>query len=228
MGTITLAELRTELKFNLKGRADVALSDARMDRWGNAAYRHMCLPNVHEFDEMKAVYDITLVSGTNEYTLAEATVGNKVVGMRSAHHILATTITATAQKRKLSPRNIRWFDRRTLISGAPTIYTVETETLHVHPVPGSNETGQFIRVRFWKEPDTLSADSDVTVIASYYDEVLILGHQWMAERALGYTDRAEATKQNYIGLLNEGPTQSDVGAEDWDHQVDVNPHGTMI
>lgn len=224
MGAITLAELRTETKFNLRGRADAAMSDARLDRWINAAYRHMCLPNVHKFTEMKAVYDFDLATNDNEYSVSKATVGSKVVGIRSAHHILATTITATAEKRRLSPRNIRWFDRRTLVTGAPTVYVEEGETFYIHPVPTATHNGQWIRMRYWKEPTALSAVDDVTAIADYYDEVLVVGAQMFAERGLGYNDRAEATKQNYVGLLNEGVESDDLSAEDWDFQVDVNPN----
>ncbi len=227
MGTITLSELRDETKFNLRGRSDAGLTDARLNRWVNAAYFHMCLPNVHPFTEMKATYDITLATGDNDYSISQATVGSKVVGVRSAHHILATGITAIAQKRKLSPRDIRWFDRRTLVTGAPTVYAQEGEVLYVHPVPTSAENGQFIRMRYWKEPTALSADGDTTVLASYYDEVLILGAQMFAERGLGYGDRAEATKQNYVALLNEGPLSDDLEADDWDFQVDVGSHGSQ-
>ena len=224
MGVITLAELRTETKFNLRGRADAAMSDARLDRWINSAYRHMCLPNVHQFTEMKAVYDVALATGDNEYPVDRTTVGSKVVAIRSAHHILATTITATAEKRRLSPRNIRWFDRRTLVTGAPTVYVEEGETFYIHPVPTSTQNGQWLRIRYWKEPTALSAVGDVTALGDYYDEVLVVGAQMFAERGLGYGDRAEATKQNYVGLLNEGASSDGLSAEDWDFQVDVDPN----
>jgi len=199
------------------------MSDTRLGRWINAAYRHMCLPSVHAFREMQGTYDVPLVTGTSSYSLSAATVGSKVVGVRSAHHILATTVLPTSTKRRLTPRNIRWLDRRTLVAGSPTVYALEAETIHLHPIPTAAENGQFARVRYWKEPTALSAASSVTVLASYYDEVLLLGAQWMAERSLGYNDRAEATKQNYIGMLNEGPEQEQVEGEDWDFQVDVAP-----
>jgi hypothetical protein len=210
--------------FNMKNRLDLNVTQTRQTRWVNAAYTHMCLPAVHRFREMQYTFDLTLATGDNDYAIDETTLGVKVVAVRSAHHILATAVTATAEKRRLSPRNIRWFDRRTLTTGTPTVYAIDGETFYLHPVPTSDENGQFIRVRSWREPALLSGNTDTTVLPSYYDEVLLIGAQWMAERSLGYREAAELTKQDYVALLNEGHETEELEAEDWDFQVDVNPH----
>jgi hypothetical protein len=222
MGTLQLSEFRTELQLALKNRSDAAVTTARMNRWLNAAYRHMCLPNVHAFREMQATHDITLVASTSSYSISEATVGFKIIGTRGVYNILDVPETPTSRKRKLSPRNIRWFDQRTLSPGSPQVYAVEGQTILISNVPTAVEAGQIVRLRAWREPAALALDTATTVIASYYDEPLLIGAQWLAERTLGYRELAEATKQNYIGLLNEGPETEQLEAEDWDFQVDVN------
>ena len=225
MGDITLSQIQTEVLYNLKNRSDTSLTTARMYRWINAAYRHMCLPSVHMFEELKVTYDITLVAGTYQHSLSAATLGFNLVYLRSAHHVQATAAaeTGTTQKRKLSPRNIRWFDRRTLTTGPPTIWSCDGQTLYLSPIPTSDETNQLLRTRLVREPATLTA-TDTTVLPVYYDEVLIIGAQWMAERALGYTEKAELTKQDYVAMLNEGSESYELEAEDWDSHVDINPH----
>ena len=227
MGTMQLdsgtPNFRDTLDMLLKGRSDAVMTDAHRDFWLNSAYRHMCLPSVHRFREMHASYTITLISGDNDYTLDETTVGFKITGIRSIYNIMATADTPTAQKRRLSPRDIRWFDRRTLVAGPPTNYAIEGETIFIHGVPSAAEAGQLVRVRCWREPAALSATTDTTVVASYFDRPLVKGAQWMAERDLGYRDRAEDTKQEYVALLNEAPEDGQIEGENWDYQVDVNP-----
>lgn len=224
MGAVQFSEFRDEVRFLLKNRMDANVTDARIDRWINAAYRHMCMPGVHRFREMHATYDITLVSGTNSYSISETTVGAKIVAMRNVHNIIDVPETPTSRKRRLAPRNIHWFDRRTLVSSTPSVYAIEGETLHIHGVPDATIAGQLVRLRFWRETAALTDDTDTTVIPSYYDEVLQIGSQWFAERALGYREAAELTKQNYVDLLNEGDVSEELEAEDWDYQVDVNPN----
>jgi len=224
MGTRTLAEFRAETRWLLKNRNDASLSDDRIDHYTNAAYRHMCMPRVHRFHEMQSVYDITLVNGTNAYSVSEATVGQKIVGISSVSNIITIPETPTSRKRRLTPRNIRWFDRRSLNTGTPSAFAVEQETLYIHAVPGSSEAGQIIRVRFWREPATLALDTATTVLPNYYDEVLQIGSQFLTERGLGYRDAAQLTKQDYVAMLNEGDESMELEAEDWDFQVDVNPN----
>jgi hypothetical protein len=224
MGLLTLADFRAETRFNLKNRNDSGVTDTRIDRWINAAMLHMGLPSVHRFRELQRTYDITLVLDTNSYSLSQATIGFKLLAPRSVYNIIEVPETPTSRKRRLSPRNIHWFDRRTLSSGIPSNYALDGETLFISGVPSATEAGQIVRVRYWSEPSPLTLVTDTTPYATYYDEVLVIGAQWVAERTLGYRDRAEMTKQDYIGLLNEGPEQEELEAEDWSFQVDINPN----
>jgi len=225
MGTVQFSEFRDEVRFLLKNRADSNLTDGRIDRWINAAYRHMCLPAVHRFREVEATFDHTLVVNDNTYGVDETTIGRRIVGIQSVHHIQAAADTPTVTKRKVSPRNHRWFDQRTLNSG-PTVslYTTFQETMLVSQVPNATAADQLLRIRYWSEPDAMTQDADTTLLPSYYDEVLQIGAQWLAERALGYRDAAQLTKQDYVSMLNEGDNSEDLEAEDWGHQSDVNPN----
>jgi len=225
MGTLQLSEFRSELRFNLGNRtAADGTTDTRCNRWINGAYRHMTFPMIHDFRETHATYDLTLVADQSTYNIDATTVGFKFLGVRSVVNYLET-VSDLARKRTLYPRNIRWFDRRTLHSGTPSLYAVENEVLHIASVPTSAEAGQTVRVRGWRELARLSADSDVTAVADYFDEVLLLGAQWFAERSLRYMDRAERTKQEYVALLNDAQPSEELEGENWDFQVDVNPHG---
>jgi len=223
MGTMTLEDFTDELQFNLKNRGDAGLTPARLARWVNVAYYHMCLPVVHDFREVHANQDIALVDGTYQYGIDEVLVGFKWVAFRSVFNIIDVPETATGRKRRVSPRAIQWFDRRVLVTGTPQVYTVDGEQIFISNVPGPTEAGQFIRIRGWREPAALTG-TDTTVLPNYYDEVLVIGSQWVAERSLGYRDRAELTKQDYVALLNEGPNDGQLEAGMWDHQVDVNPN----
>jgi hypothetical protein len=225
MGTVTLIQFREETRFNLKNRTDANVTDARINRWINAAYRHMCLPAVHRFREVERTYDHTLVLADNSYGIDATTLGRQLVAIQSVHHIQAAADTPTVTKRRVSPRNIRWFNRRTLNSG-PTVslYAVHQETMYVSQVPDATSAGQLLRIQFWSEPDALTLDADTTLLPSYYDEVLQIGSQWVAERALGYRDAAQLTKQDYVSLLNEGDESAELEAENWDFQADVNPN----
>ena len=109
MGTMTYENFSTELSFLLVNRNDVDATNAtRIDRWINQAYTYMCHPSVHHFREMQVIANITLVSGTNSYDVS--TIGSDTpVALRWVSYIDATTDTATANKRKLKPRGIRWF-----------------------------------------------------------------------------------------------------------------------
>jgi len=226
MGVMTLADFRAELLFNLKSRNDSGVtSTTRQDLWINTAYRHLTHPSVFRFHEVESQFDFTLVTGTNSYSLAQATVGFFVVAVRQIIYYAATTIAATTRKRKLRPRSQRWFDERTLSSGEPGVYTIDGGNLIISAVPRSNENGNRLRAKVWREPTALAATSDVTVLPSYWDWAMVKGSQWIAEASLGYKEIAEQTKQDYVGIINEVVPAESIEAEDSGQQAEivVNP-----
>lgn len=233
MGTMTLTQFREELSFDLDARPDrtnlpADLPDARLNLWINAAYMHMSLPGVRGvmgrgFIEFQFRHTVTLVSGTNEYSLAKATVGRKVHYPVAVTHHFATTLSPTNRKVKLYPRSYQYLEERTLSSAAPRLWSWFGETLILGSVPGVAENNQLLRVSYQGEPDRLAADGDTTVLGDYFDFVLRKGALWVAQMSLGDIARAEATKQEYAVLLNEGIV-ADMGTLDdtgWESGVET-------
>jgi hypothetical protein len=226
MGTMTLADYRTELAFLLKGRDDIG--NAQFDRAVNHAYSHLCQPEVRKHKEMEERYDITLVSGTNEYSLSAATVGNTVLGVKDVTYYDATSITATATKRDVHPENVNWFNKRTIPSGGwPSKYAEDGELLLIYPVPGSNEANNMLRVTYWREPAVLSNDSDTTALGNYWDFVLKRGAQWILEYDIGLRELSVLTRQEYVALINEKSDSGELNADDDSFKSEFKSESSM-
>jgi hypothetical protein len=218
---MTLATFRDELSFVFDNRSDTGFSTARLNRWVNQAYLHCTHPTVHRHRELQATYTATLVTGTNEYSISAATVGFQITTIRNVFHIQAAAATPTARRRKLHPKSHLWFDERTIGSGQPTVYAVDGTTLMISAVPTATENNQLVRLRVWREPALLALDADVTVLPTYWDRVLLLGAQWLAELDLGYRDRAELTKGDYMALINEPKDRMELEAQDTGWEVEL-------
>ena len=95
------------------------------------------------------------------------------------------------------------------------MFAREGNQLWVEPIPGSNQDGHLLSVLAWRQPADLAAAGDVTVLDSIWDEVILLGARWRAERDLGYRDLAELTKQDFAALINEYQNFDQLDAEDW-------------
>lgn len=231
MGILTLASFRGELTLYLRNRSDAAVSTARLDRWINVAYQHMSHPSVRRFRELEVAFNIPLVTNVNTYDVNTAAAtdlgaGTLISAVYSVAHHLATTIAPTNQKRRLRPRQVDWFDERTIPSGQPTTYLIEGANIEIMNTPSAQENNQLLRLRGWRIPALLTQITDTTALNGlYWDEVLIVGSQWMAERALGNFDRAETVKQDYVGLINELQEQEQLEgrATGWEASVVVEP-----
>lgn len=208
MGTRTLDQFRTELRFSLDNRADTSadgLSDERIDRWVNATYIHLTHPSIHLHREVQHDYTIPLVTDQNEYTYDpdpnDTTI--KITSLRDVHHIDAGADTPTARRVKLQPRGIRWFDKRTITTGEPKIYAIDGSSLFIDGVPGTPQNGELLKIRAWREPALLVDDDDTTVIPALWDEVMDMGILWRAERALKMHEDAAVSKVDYASMINE-------------------------
>jgi hypothetical protein len=222
MGSMTLADYRTELKFLLQNRADTAVGDTRLDRWVNQTYAHLTHPSVHGFNELKATFDITLVNGQSEYAF-DTLAGYKVLAFRSIHFIdaLSGAVLNTSTRWRLHPRPIQWYDERQHPSEAPRHYTVEGTQLMVSPVPGSLQALKVMRCRVWRERPAMTLATDTTLMGDYWDRVLLRGAQAIAEYDLGYRDVAMESLQNYVDMINDHTPQGEVEGSDWGFEVQV-------
>ena len=218
MGLMTLAQFRSELVFDLKNRADTGptgVSTERQNLWVNWAYRHVGHPSIHKHRALQVNFTLTLVSGDNQYAFNPSPTAETIVGVRSVSYIQAASDTPSAFKTKLLPRDVRWLEQRSLTTGPPKIVARQGNELWLDPVPGANQAGHLLKVHAWKLPNSLAVDADTTVLESQWDEVVLLGARWRAERDLGYRDLAELTKQDFAGLINEYQEFDQLDAEDW-------------
>lgn len=228
MGTMTGQDFIDELTLALENRADAAMSSPNVLRWLNHAYWHMTYPTVHAFENFRVTYDHTLVTNQWSYATGSATTGYRVLGVRSVHYIDATPAAATYSDRpsRLKPRNIRWYDERIHSTGEPRFYVPgEGETLLVTPVPSANQNGNTLRCRLWREATAILVGT-TTEVPSYFDEVLMLGAQAVAEYRLGYRDRARETLEHYTAMLNDPLQKDEIEGEDWgfESQLVGEPH----
>lgn len=231
MGTLTLANFRAELLFDLKNRTDTASSDglstARQNTFLNAAYLHLTHPTIFRHREMQHTFTLALVNGTQAYTFSP-TAGVNITGIRWVSQVEAATDDPTARRTKLRPKDEQWFQERSLSSGgAPRDYAVRANQILLSPVPGANEAGQVLVVGSWREPAVLAADGDVTALSTLWDEILLLAARWRAELHLGYRELAEATKLDWVSLLNEYRDFEQLQGEDWDWQAEIRTESPM-
>jgi hypothetical protein len=221
MGTMTFDDINDELSFLLSNPNHAGATDAgRRSRWINQAYTYMCHPSVHHFREMQAIDSATtLATGDNEYDISSLN-SETVIAIRFVRHIEATTYSATANGRRLSPRSIRWLEDRTNRSGRPIHYIVDGSSMFLYGVPRSTENGQLLRIGYYKEP-TAIADDETTVLGTYYDRPLVKFAEAFAEADLGDKAKALVTLKEAIGLLNNAVSETELEAEEDGHQVEI-------
>lgn len=223
MGLITLQGFRDSLVFDLLNRDD--LTDAWLDQRINQAYVHLCYPSVHTHVQMQDSEDITLIQNQMSYDLSttspDRAVTYQIIAVYSAFHLDAAVPVATTEKLALLPRDVHYFDRRTLTTGSrPRWFAIDGEWIHLDPVPDATAAGTTLRLRTWREPAALTLATQTTTLPAIWDEVLQLGAKWRGQRDLDYLDKAELSKQNFAAMLNEYAERQDIEArENWGHAV---------
>lgn len=227
MGSMSHDDFTSELGFLLGNRNDTDSTDAtRVTRWINQAYRYICHPSVHHFKEMQEISNATtLATDDNDYSIT--TLGSDtVVSVRFVTHVEATAFTPTAIKRTLRPRDIRWFEQRTLSPGRPFNWTVDGTNLIIAGVPRSDENGQILRIGYYKEPTALSG-ATATVLPSYFDRPLMKFIHAFAQWDLGDPASALVTLREATGLLNNATSENELEAEDHGFQTEFIVHPVM-
>jgi hypothetical protein len=214
--------MENEILFALGNRTDAGATDpTRLTNWISQAYNYMTHPSIHKFRETQGVYTITLATGDHDYTLAEATVGYYIVAVRWVTYVQATAYTAGAQKRKVYPRDVRIFERRTLSTGQPNLYTVDGTEILINGIPRATENGHLLRVGVYREPAALGA-GDTTPLLGYYDRPL-----WKFGLAFALADLDDPAKSMVVAreaqnLLNGAVEKTEMEAEDTGWQVEFN------
>jgi hypothetical protein len=222
MGTMTRTEMEQEILFGLGNRTDLGATDAdRLTRWVIQAYNYMTHPSIHKFRETQDVFTITLASGDHVYDLAVGTVGYHIVAVRWVSYVQSTAYTAGVQKRKVYPRDVKIFERRTLNTGQPNLYTLDGQEIRINGIPRVNENGHLLRVGVYREPVVLGA-GDSTPFLGYYDRPLWKFGLSFAQADLGDVDLAMVTAREAQNLLNGAQPKTELEAEDSGWQVEFN------
>jgi len=206
-GSITLTQMRDEVRYNMDNREATDIPDTYLTRYINWAYLHVCSPSVYRHQAMQATQTIPLVAGTFTYAV-------------SANHDMIYGVANITDGYRLKPRDVRWFRERPRTGGGrPGIYVHYNNNLLVHSTPSTSDTGKSLVVDYWAIPTPLSANASVTVLTPIWDEIIILGAVWRGWRSLNRPDHAEIAKQDYGSMINEVTAVAKIEGEDWDHQA---------
>ena len=228
MGTMTRTEMEQEVLFALGNRTDAGATDAdRLTRWVSQAYNYMTHPSIHKFRETQAVYEITLATGDNDYSLEFGDVGYNIVAIRWVTYVQALAYTAGVQKRKVYPRDIKVFAQRTLSTGQPNLYTIDGTEIQINGIPRTTENGHLLLVGVYRELAALTAGG-TTPFLGYYDRPL-----WKFALSFALADLDDPAKAMVVAreaqsLLNGAIEKTELEAEDSGWQVEFNLSPVMI
>src|SRR5512139_4284521 len=119
MGTLTRAEMRTELYLLLNSRDEVDPADAagaaRLDRFLNWAYLRVQLPSTFEHVETQTTQTITLATSDSDYALTVWAIDHVYYGNRS---------------KRLSPLSRAQLSNLSIPSGPPARFARWGSTLY--------------------------------------------------------------------------------------------------
>ena len=217
MGSLTLAEMREELRFTLGGRSSADLPNTNVDRWLTWSYHHISQPTVYPHRELLTNGTTTLATDDRDIPFTDfssVTNNEDVVAVRS--------LINETHNRRLVPR-ARWQieekarDRDgTVFSGEPVEYAVDDETIYLYRAPSSTYNGDTIRLHHWRPPVALTSSGAASELATIWDEVIVQGGVWRGWRALDVPDRSELAKVEFATLVNEVTNRLALDvSEDW-------------
>jgi hypothetical protein len=176
---------------------------------------------------MQAIdHSTTLATDDNEYPIIELNSAT-VVAIRFVSHIQATSYSATADRRRLKPRGIRWLEGRSNRAGRPVHYIIDGSTMYLYGVPSAAENGQLLRIGYYREPTGFVNDNNKTILGTYYDRPLMKFIEAFAEADLGMKAKAIVTLKEASGLLNNAVDENELEAEEEGHQVEVMLYPAM-
>lgn len=88
----------------------------------------------------------------------------------------------------------RWAD------GQPLYWYDDGETIRLFPAPAAAYT---LKLRYWKRPTLLSADSDIPEVPSEFEELLVAGAAYRVLQAKDNYDQAAIYENKYQELLQK-------------------------
>ena len=228
MGTLTLDEFRDELRLICGGIATASpvWTEARLNRRINASYLWVSMPRHYKHPELENIQLITLVANTAKYTWP--TGGIEHYQLLGVTHAEATGLLIDEETRrtKLDPMGFRDMLTINRQASKPQFYAYWDESIYIDCVPATAYQLQSLEVHGYRQPDTLTGDTDTTVLKPEWDEVILLGAEWRMWLTLNEADRAHEAKQNYGAMLNEITDFHKAHAEEWGWQTgaDMNTY----
>jgi len=226
MGTMTRADILAEVKNNIDQEPDIA--DATLIRYINHTYTHMTHPSVHRFEDLATTFDITLVAGQASYSIGLATVGYRILRVRSVSFLAAApgSIVDSTQRRGLDKMSIDEYDRtQHQQTSQPSRYVLgEGQTILIHNTPSVTNT---VRLRVYREVDLLDETTSTTELPEYFDQVLVTGSQALAEFSLRQREQARETFQLYNSYLQNASPKDILESQNWGIETDIDSVPSM-
>lgn len=194
MGTLSLADLKTEIKAGLGNRTDL---DSRLTRFLNLAQQR--LARLHDFDEMEKIS-----LSTFPYTNTPADKYMSLPGIREVYSFKLIDAQQSRKLRQVEPRmwNTVIPAPQSFTRYKPTHYTVWANTIVLYPL--ANAAGIPCELWWTKWPTDFS-DSDLNATSDYLqkDEILIELALVYAYNSLAKVDDAQSHWQRAMPLIGE-------------------------
>jgi len=201
MGTLQLSEFRDEIRYQISNRSDLDDSDstvaARLNRWVNISARWVGLPAVFEHPELKTSATVTLVDGTDSYTVA------------SDLYAIRFVVNET-QDFKYDPQTERDFYDR---GSAARLYA-RSDSNDILIEGTDQNDGDIVRVYYWAYHSAMSTDAATTDVGDYFDDVILARATALGHAALGELDRADYWMSYVADMINDHAPPSRFEARD--------------
>lgn len=197
---MTFANMKIYLKFQFGNRTDLEdVSDLNLyETWINSAYTQLCSRN--RFWALKRNFKFPQLQDTD--TSQSTTDATAYLSVPS-DALVIQNIQDTTNDRDLDyikpGAYFAYTDRSdTDAEGQPTEYTRSGSKLYLHPTPDATYTTEIL---YRKRPATLSGTEETAIDEEWDDAILALaafmGFSWLHEY-----DKAEARKNEFIGLVS--------------------------
>jgi hypothetical protein len=216
MGTLDLENFREETRFALENRAadSPSLTEARLNRWINAAYLFVTRHDVYRHPELETLKTADLVVDTISYSVSE---------IRHIDHVVYTTTLSTSdytvRRKKLDHTTLREIhDISNMSTGEPTAYAWRGGQVWIDRRPTADMISNNHRLLIYAvtTPTLITNDQVTTGISDDWDEVIIAGAVWYGWLQMGVPDMAEVAKDDFGRMINAiGPVDD---SDDWLNQ----------
>ena len=174
MGTLTLSDMKDEIRSNLGNRTDL---DSRLVRFVYFAQDMIC--RQFEFPELEEKTTDTISQGDTTYTLTSRPRSIRSVRLIDGTLSRKLEYINIGDWDKLLPKPDEWTEER------PTHYTYWQNKLEFWRIPDNTYT---IFIRWSKWPTALSDDSDTSDYENKDDVIVALATAW-AFKSIGDKDR---------------------------------------